>query len=53
MPDIMTVLDRLTELSRLLLEMSQEKDNKKFWELTKRFDEVKAIHKLEDELNKI
>ena len=52
MPDIVTQMDRLEELSKLLLEMSREFDNKKFRELDTKFGDLQALYKLEDELNK-
>jgi len=51
MPDIMTQVDRLQELSSLLLQMIQEYDMKKFWKLDRKFQDLKMLHKLEDELN--
>jgi len=50
-PGILVQVDRINELSKILLEMTKEHDNKKFWELDRKFKELKAIHTLEDELN--
>ena len=52
MPDIVTMMSRLEELNELLLDMSREYNIKKFYELDRKFSELQAIHKLEDELNK-
>jgi hypothetical protein len=51
MPDLMTQLDRVHELSEILLAMTREYDMKKFWALDRKFRDLKAIFKLEDELN--
>lgn len=48
---IMTQVDRLNELCKLHLQMCQEPDIKKFFELDKKFQEIVALNKLEDELN--
>lgn len=48
---IMTQLNRLQELSILLLAMTKEYDIKKFFELDHRFQEIVAMNKLEDEVN--
>ena len=52
MSDMIIQVDRLNELAKLHLQMAQEYDMKKFWELAKRFDDIVALNKLEDALNK-
>lgn len=55
MANVLVKLERLYELTDLLHQMSEAAlkcDNKKFWELTKKFDDTQAIHKLEDSLNR-
>jgi len=51
MPDIITQLDRISELSKLLLQMNRETDDKKFWQLQQRWNDIVAMNRLEDELN--
>jgi hypothetical protein len=51
MPDISTQLERLEELSKLLLEMSKEYNMVKFSELDRKFSALQAIYRLEDEVN--
>ena len=51
MPDIITQVDRISELSSLLLEMTNVRDMKKFWELDRKFNELMALNKLEDDPN--
>jgi hypothetical protein len=51
MTDILTHLDRLQELSELMLAMCKEYDMQKFFELDKKFKDTVAINKLEDEVN--
>ena len=48
---IMTQVDRLKELSELHLQMAQEPDIHKFFELDKKFQDLITLYKLEDELN--
>ena len=51
MPDIMTQLDRIKELSEILSQMSPDLPNNKFWKLSQKFDDLREIHRLEDEIN--
>lgn len=51
MPSIMTQVDRIVELSRLLHQMCSEYDYKKFCKLQEKWDDLVAIYRLEDELN--
>lgn len=47
----MVQMDRAIELIHLLEEMKCETNNKRFWELDRRFQEIVELNKLEDELN--
>jgi hypothetical protein len=47
----MTQIDRINELSRLLLQMCQEYDMNKFFELQRKFDDILTLNSLEDEIN--
>ena len=52
MADIMTQVNRINEMSELLLEMFKEFYNtKRYRELSDRFDDLVAINRLEDEIN--
>ena len=51
MLDIMIRVDRLNELSRLLLEMCQEINAKKFYDLENKYRDTLNIYQLEDDLN--
>lgn len=53
MPDLMTQLERLTKLAEILSRLYKEYDNKKFWALSKEFDNEVELHKLEDSLNEV
>ena len=52
MPDILTLVNRIQEQSKLLLQMCREYDMRKFWELERKFQELNEIYRLEDKLNK-
>ena len=54
MKDIMTQVERIAELSVLLLAMTEEAlslDNTKYNKLKKQFDETELIFRAEDEAN--
>lgn len=51
---LMIQVDRLGELGSILgqmIEADKVGDNKRFWELDRKFKEASAAHKLEDEIN--
>ena len=53
MPDIATRIDRLHELSSLLLQMTQShihNNNDTFWKLNQEFKDLTTIYQLEDEI---
>jgi hypothetical protein len=57
MVDITTFIKRLNKLSLITEEMMalrfnfSKESNKRFWELSKQFDEEAALNRLEDEIN--
>jgi hypothetical protein len=51
MTDIWTRLERVHELSVRLLEMCNESDMKRFFELDRKFQDFVMLNKLEDEIN--
>ena len=51
MTDIVTQADRLSKLSKLLLEMCKEYDFKKFMKMQEEFENEIELNKLEDEVN--
>jgi len=50
MPDLMTLINRIDKFSNLLLKMTREPDNKKFWEMNEEFKNERRCDDLEDEL---
>lgn len=44
-------IERITDLTNILLEQINTFDLKKWWELQKRFDNLVMIYKLEDEVD--
>lgn len=51
MPDILTLVNRIEEQSKLLLAMCREYDMKKISQLGRKSQELNEIYRLEDELN--
>jgi hypothetical protein len=48
---IVVKLDRLVEMGKLLEEMRTTHEHDRFWALDRRFEELKMLYKLEDEIN--
>ena len=48
---LLVQINRFAELCKLLEQMNKEYDMKKFFELDRRFKDIMAINKLEDEIN--
>jgi hypothetical protein len=52
MDDLTYQLDRLSEMSGLLVQMCEALHTDKFWELDKQFNNLIDIYNLEDSINK-